>query len=471
MRTDEATNPNSSCFSAFSEHRATRANSETGLAADTLNRFVTVDERSRTPPLAASISVFFAFGRRNRSLRLSRPARHLRKQQLGFDESEAGMFWIALKMLMGDKSKYYAILFGVTFSCFLISEQSATFCGVMLRTTGQIRDTHGADIWVMNEGVRYIDELKAISDNDVFRVRSVPGVAWAVNLYRGQAQAQLADGTYQGVILMGLDDASLTGAPTHMLLGKIGDLQIADAVLVDEAGFHQMWPGEPLHVGKVLEMNQRRAVIVGIYRASQTFMTMPIIYTRLSQATLFVPPPPTGRLTPIVLASVQAGESPEEVALRIQKQTGLKALTNDGFMMLTMSYYLQHTGIPLNFGTTVTLALLVGAAISGQTFYLFTVENLRQFGTLKAMGMTNGRVVLMILMQGLVVGGIGYGLGVGLATVFGVFMQRELPLLAFFLPWQVLLMTAVATVMIVGLASLLSVRRVLVLEPASVFQI
>src|SRR5271167_1482041 len=168
------------------------------------------------------------------------------------------MTWIAMKMLMGDRSKYFAIVFGVSFACFLIAEQSAIFCGVMLRTTSQIHDTHGADIWVMNTGVRYVDDLKAISDDDLFRVRSVPGVAWAVSLYRGQGQAQLADGTYQGVILMGLDDASLTGAPTHMLVGNIGDLQNPDAILVDEAGFQQMWPGEPLHTEKAIEMNQRR---------------------------------------------------------------------------------------------------------------------------------------------------------------------------------------------------------------------
>jgi putative ABC transport system permease protein len=380
------------------------------------------------------------------------------------------MTWIALKMLLGDKSKYFAIIFGVSFACFLVAEQSATFCGIMLRTTSQIRDTHGADIWVMNTGVRYVDDLKAISDNDVFRVRSVPGVAWAVNLYRGQGQAQLPNGTYQGVILMGLDDASLAGAPTHMLLGKIGDLQVADAILVDEAGFHQMWPGEPLCTGKILEMNQRRAVVVGVYASSQTFMTMPVIYTRFSQATLFVPPTPTGRLMPFVLAKAQPGIDIEELARRIQDQTGLKALTNEGFTQLTMNYYLGHTGIPLNFGTTVILAFLVGAAICGQTFYLFTVENLKQFGTLKAMGMSDRRVVGMILIQGLVVGGIGYGVGVGLATVYGIVAQRAWPLLAFFLPWQVLALTAAATIVIVLLASLLSVRRVLVLEPAAVFQ-
>jgi putative ABC transport system permease protein len=378
--------------------------------------------------------------------------------------------WIALKMLMGDRSKYFAIVFGVSFACFLIAEQSAIFCGVMLRTTSQIRDTHGGDIWAMNSGVRYVDDLKPISDDDLFRVRSVPGVDWAVKFYRGEGQAQLADGTYQTLILMGLDDSTLAGAPTKMLVGKIGDLQIPDSILVDEAGFHQMWPGEPLSTGKTIEMNQRRAVVAGVYRGGQTFMTMPVVYTRFSQATLFVPPNPTGRMNTFVLAKAKRGVKPQELARLIQERTELKVMTNDEFGLMTMTYYLAHTGIPVNFGTTVILAFLVGTAIAGQTFYLFTVENLKQFGTLKAMGMGDRSIVGMILLQGAVVGSIGYGLGMGLATLYGIFSQRAMPLLAFFLPWQVLVISAGAMIVIVLLASLLSIRRVLVLEPAIVFQ-
>jgi len=380
------------------------------------------------------------------------------------------MTWIALKMLVGDRSKYFAIVFGVMFACLLIAEQSAIFCGIMLRTVSQISDTQGAGIWVMNSNVRYMDDLKPISDNAVFQVRGVPGVAWAVNLYRGQGQAQLANGNSQGLILMGVDDSTLAGAPAHMLVGKLGDLQNPDAVIVDEAGFRQMWPGETLHAGKVLEMNGRRAVIVGVFRASQTFMTMPLVYTRLSQATLFVPPSPTGRLVPFVLAQCEPGLRPEDVARRIEAQTRLKALSRVEFERLTMNYYLQHTGIPMNFGTTMLLGFFVGCAIAGQTFYLFTVENLRQFGTLKAMGMSDRRLVCMILIQALVVGGIGYGLGVGLATFYGMVAQRSWPLLAFFLPWQVLAITAGAVILIALLSSLLSIRRVLVLEPSMVFQ-
>jgi putative ABC transport system permease protein len=376
--------------------------------------------------------------------------------------------WIALKMLTGDRGKYLAIIVGVTFASLLIAEQAAIFCGVMQRATGQIWDTQGADIWVMNPNVRYFDDTKPISDNELYRVRGVEGVAWAVNLYRGQAQAQLENGNFRGVILLGLDDASLTGAPVHMLLGRVSDLQIPDAIVVDEAGFHQLWPGEPLSIGKLIQMNDRRAVVIGVFRASQTFMTMPIIYTRFNHATLFVAP--TRRMLPFVLAKSQPGVARETVARRIEAQTSLKALTRAEFSDLTMWYYLQHTGIPVNFGTTVVLGFIVGCAVAGQTFYLFTVENLKQFGTLKAMGLSDRRIVAMILIQALVVSAIGYGLGVGLATIYGILAARFMPLLAFFLPWQVLAITAVAVLLIALVSSLLSIRRVLVLEPAIVFQ-
>ena len=378
------------------------------------------------------------------------------------------MYWIALKMLTGDRSKYWAIIFGITFACVLIAEQAAMFCGIMLRTTSQIRDIHDADIWVMNPSLRYIDDLKPIADTAFLRVRGTPGIAWAVSLYKGAAQAQLENGNYQSVMLLGIDDATLVGAPKKLIMGRIGDLQLPDAILVDEAGFHYMWPDEPLQLGKTIEMNDRRAVIVGIFKASYTFTTQPIVYTRFSRATLFVPP--IRRSLSFVLAKCAPGQSPEDVANRIHQQTRLQALTQDRFSWLTMSYYLRRTGIPVNFGSTVLLGFVVGCAIAGQTFYLFTVENLRQFGTLKAMGMSDRKIIRMILMQASVVGSIGYCLGVGLATALGFLLQAIRPIMSFFLPWQVLALTGGAVLVIVILSSLLSIRRVLVLEPAMVFQ-
>src|SRR5205807_7325337 len=139
---------------------------------------------------------------------------------------------------------------------------------------------------------------------------------------------------------------------------------------------------------------------------------------------------------------------------------------------VTIDYYMKRTGIPINFGITVMLGFVVGAAIAGQTFYLFTIENLHQFGALKAMGVTNLRLVGMSLLQALVVGAVGYGLGVGGAALFGILMGAAAKTVppAFFMTWQILALTATAVGVIVLLASLVSIRRVLVLEPAVVFK-
>jgi putative ABC transport system permease protein len=112
----------------------------------------------------------------------------------------------------------------------------------------------------------------------------------------------------------------------------------------------------------------------------------------------------------------------------------------------------------------------VGAVVAGQTFYLFTLDNLKQFGALKAIGVSNRRLVGMILLQALIVGGIGYGIGMGLAAAFFETTKYAIALRGIVLLWPVMLGTGGAVMLIIVLASLLSIRRVLVLEPAAVFR-
>jgi putative ABC transport system permease protein len=236
---------------------------------------------------------------------------------------------------------------------------------------------------------------------------------------------------------------------------------------MDDAGYKRTWPGEPYRLGRTFEMNDRRAVLVGLTKASRTFQSFPICYTRYSQAVLFAPP--ERKVLSFVLADPAAGVDPEEVCRRIEERTGLQALTRDQFVWKTIRYYLEKTGIPVNFGITVCLGFLVGTAIAGQTFYLFTVENIRQFGALKAMGTSNWTILWMVLAQAVQVGLVGYGVGVGLAAMFGQAVRGGLRL-SFFMPWQVLAITAAAVFLIVLLASLLSIRKVLVVDPAIVFR-
>ena len=377
------------------------------------------------------------------------------------------MLWVAWKMLVGNRVKYLGIVFGVMFAALLIAQQSSIFCGLMSLTISQIRDVEGPGIWVMDGNVQFVDDVKPLADTELFRVKGVPGVEWAVRFYKGLARARLEEGTYEQMILLGLDDDTLVGAPGGIFMGSIADLRKPDAVIMDDAGYMRIWPNEPFRLGRVFEMNDRRAVLVGLTKASRTFQSFPIVYTRYSQAVLFAPP--ERKVLSFVLANARPDVPAEEVCRRIEEQTGLQAVTKQQFIWKTIRHYLAKTGIPVNFAITVFLGFLVGTAIAGQTFYLFTVENIRQFGALKAMGASNWTILCMVLFQSLQVGLIGYGVGVGLAAVFG-WASRGLTKLAFFMPWEVLALTAAAVFLIVLLASLLSIRRVLVVDPAIVFR-
>ena len=378
------------------------------------------------------------------------------------------MNWVAIKMLVGDRAKFLGLVFGVTFSTLLMSQQVSIFIGIVRRAGSQVLDVRDADIWVMDDKVRYVDEAPGLKPGDLQRVRGAPSVAWAVRFYKGQVQARLADGNFRNVVLMGLDDATLVGAPAEMIAGELEDLRNPFAVIVDKAGYEYMWPGEPIALGRVFEMNERRAVLVGVCKASAPFVTLPVLYTRFSEASLYVPR--QRKLMNYILAKGADGADPRQVAADIERTTGLLALTQDGFFWKTIGYFLGSTGIPVNFGITIGLGFIVGAAVAGQTFYLFTLENLKQFGSIKAMGVTNRRIVGMILLQSGSVGLLGYGLGIGGTALFFEYTNQITHLAGIHMYWQAMLGVGVAVLAIIVIAALLSIRRVLVLEPAVVFR-
>jgi len=378
------------------------------------------------------------------------------------------MNWIALRMLMGDRAKYFGLIFGVSFATLLMTQQVSIFMGILTRTASQVLDVRDAEIWVMDNKVRFIDEAPALPDTDLYRVRGVPGVEWAVRLYKGQVTARLEDGNFRAVVLFGLDDSTFVGAPQEMILGSLADLRRPDALIIDKAGYEYMWPGQPHQLGREFQLNDRRAVLVGICKASPPFTTLPILYTRYSSATGFVPR--ERNLMKFILAHSEAGLTDAEVCRRIEERTGLMALTQRQFFWKTINYFLGSTGIPVNFGITIALGFVVGAAITGQTFYLFTIENLKQFGALKAMGVSNARLIGMILLQAVIVGLVGYGIGIGLTAAFFESTSGITHLAGLAMTPLAFGGVGAAVMLIIVITSLLSIRKVLVLEPAVVFR-
>ena len=378
------------------------------------------------------------------------------------------MNFIALKMLTGDRAKYLGLIFAIAFCTFLLENQTSIFAGILRRTGSQILDVTDANIWVMDPKTEYFEQTKALKDTDLNRVRGVEGVQWAVRLFKGNPVARTLDGKFAASFCLGLDDATLTGAPRRMLLGSWERLREPDAIVIDKAGYLLLFPDEPLGIDRTLELNDHKAVIVGISDASAPFLSYPIIHTRYSQAINFVGRERT-QLS-YVLAKSVSGVNPEEVTRRIQAQTGLLARTTDEFRWDCIRYYLKNTGIPVNFGITITIAIIVGTVVAGQTFYLFTLENLKQFGALKAIGVTNWRLTRMVLLQAITVGAIGFSMGTGMAALFFEITLRKIATRGLVLMWQSVSLTAACILLVIIIASLLSVRRVVVLEPAEVFR-
>ena len=376
------------------------------------------------------------------------------------------MSYVALKMLFGDRAKYLMLLCGLTFSVMLIVQQGSIFWGLMMWSQSSVTNIN-VPIWVTDPGIGQVDEVKPIADTAVDRVRSVSGVEWAVRLYKGVLRARLSNGDYHQITLTGLDAPTLIGRPTDVLEGRFEDILQPDAVVLDQWAVERMGGPAVITIGTVFELNDKLARVVAIAKTQKNFTNIPVVYTTYERAMRYVPR--ERRTLSYVLAKAKDGVPEAELTSRIQEQTGLGAFTAQDFGWKTISWVLKNTGIGINFGTTIVLGFIVGMAIAGQTFYLFTVENLKQFGALKAMGASTFTLARMILLQAFTVGFTGYGIGIGLATGFGL-LSANSGGLPFVETWQLLLIVLIALLGICACSALISIVKLARLEPAIVFR-
>ena len=379
------------------------------------------------------------------------------------------MAGVALRMLFGDRVKYLGLIFGVAFATLLITQQSALFVGLMQRTVDVIDDAPDVDLWVMSPEARYIESVRPLQDTAPARVRGVTGVAWAVPLYKATAPVRTRDGLIENAQLLGVDDESLVGLPVRFRMGSAADLMAPDAIAVDVFGYHKLWPGAPLALGRELELNDRRAVVAAISEALPGFTTNVIIHARYSLAVTYVPA--TRDQISFVLAGVAAGQDPAAVAQRIGAQTGLLALTTPAFRWKTILFFLLNTGIPVNFAIVILLGVVVGGTVVGLTFSLFVADNIRHYAALKAMGADDWMLTRLVLLQVSVVAAVGYAFGLAMAAgFFEVVARGDGDFRHFNLPGWIALAAAGLIGLIVLAASVASLRRIWVVDPAIVFR-
>lgn len=382
---------------------------------------------------------------------------------------------LALKMLFGDTAKYMMLVAGLFFASFLIIQQASVFCGLMLWTTSTLKNV-AAPIYVVEEQVQQVNETNPLRDTDVARVRSVSSVKWAMPLYSGIQRVRLEDGSFKTVQLIGIDAATLAGAPERMIEGRLEDLRLPNTVIVDELAITRLsLEGEPpIRLGDRFEINDIEARVVGICKAARSFTGGPYIWTTYERALQYTPP--SRKMLSAVLAAPVDGVSWEDAADEISRKTGLKAYVNrsfgpneDDLNTSTVWWYVRNTGIPISFGTTVVIGFIVGVAIACQTFYSFVLDNLKHLGALKAMGMSNLRLSLMLVIQATTVGLVGFGIGLLFTALFAIAaVENQQP--PFYMPWQIPVVAFGVIQLICMAAAMMGIFRLSRYEPAMVFR-
>jgi putative ABC transport system permease protein len=375
-----------------------------------------------------------------------------------------GILRIAYKLLVNDRTKFAALLVGITFAVFLMIEMTSLFAGIMSRASSTVLNI-GASIWVMDPAVQTVANTIPLPDYVLDEVRSIPGVRYAVPLYSGGALLKLRDGTYQSANVIGLDDASLFGRP-ELISGNIRDIFAENAfIAIKDSEFHKLKGAD---IGSDFELNDHRGVIVATARvASSGLFGVPTLYTTYYRALQYIP---NSRFT-ISYVLVEP-KTPADVA-NIQRQVraaGYLALTKDEFVQQISNFYMYQTGLGTNMLIMTLISFFVGLSISGQTFYTFIVENIEKFGALKAIGAKGRELVSMILFQATFVSLTGYGLGVGLCALVIWLARLYLPDYAAIITFWNLALAFVMVVIIASISSYVGVRKVLMIEPFDIFR-
>jgi putative ABC transport system permease protein len=393
------------------------------------------------------------------------------------------MLHIALKMLVADRAKFIGLLFGIVFTSFLMTFAASYFCGFMTAGFALVSENGEADVWVMDPAVESAEQTINLPGSALARVRSVPGVAYAVPLMLGSGQVRIPNGRFQPFQVIGVDDATLTGAPR--VDGDGADaLHQANTVVVDAGGTSgkldtplravDQWPADGVHLdvpvreltaGDDILLNDHLLRVVGRSHALPRFPARPLLYMTQSTATSILPPE-RNTLT-FVLVKAAPDVAPATLATRITQDTGLRARSTVDFKSDTVRWFLVNSEDVGDIAAMLTLAMTVGFGVTGVMLYMFTYEHQKQYAVLKAMGAQSRTVLSMVLVQAATCALLGTGMGIGLCGIVGdIVMRVGYP---FRMMWFTPIAGVLGVLLICMAAAAISARPILRLQPAVVF--
>jgi putative ABC transport system permease protein len=371
---------------------------------------------------------------------------------------------LALKTLLHDKLRFAITAAGVAFAVLLVFVQVGLFLGLLDNASVTIRHTD-ADLWVTSRNTPNVDFAHTFPETRVDRVRSIPGVQRADNLIAWFFTTQLPSGAQEGTFVYALKDFSHWNLPWRVAEGRLQDLRRGPYIFLDASAVKRMGP---FQVGDYREVNGRRVQIIGRSRDALSFTTTPITFMDYDLAQSIQSQSLQGQTT-YILVKLANGADLETVRAEIRRRLPYNdVFTRDEWAARSRNYWVVSTGLGLNMGLTVFLGCLVGVVVVAQTLYTSTMEHLKEFGTVKAIGGSNRDIYGILAKQASVAALVGFVLGALGALVLGPVMASvDLKLIV---PPVLGVAVFVGTFALCLGAAMISFRKVAAIDPALVFR-
>ncbi|MDH4100781.1 MAG: ABC transporter permease [Nitrospirota bacterium] len=374
------------------------------------------------------------------------------------------MFYVALKTLLYDKVRSFITLLGVVFAVSLIFAQVGIYLGMMESSSMIIDNTRG-DIWITSKNSKNFDFSQPFPEYLHFHVKGTEGVEWAEKIIVAWGIIKQETGGTEQVEIVGYNPDTLVGGPWQMKEGTPDAVKNGNFAIVDESAMKRL--GD-IKVGDYRDALWRRLEIVGISRGAKSFTTAPIVFTSYKIAQqLFGWIGPDN--TVFIVAKVQPGQSVSTVVERLKARLhGVDVYSKEDFSRKTRLYWTIETGVGFSFMLTIAVSFLIGMLIVGQTIYNSTMEHIKEFGTLKALGATNFDIYKIIFSQALINALVGY-LASLIITMLSVKLY-SITDMVLVVNWQVNLAVLGLTMIMCSSAALVSVRKIKKIDPAILFR-
>ena len=362
-----------------------------------------------------------------------------------------------------DRTRFLVTILGITCATLLMLLQGSILFG-FLGAASRIIDTTDSDIWITGRGAPCFEFPVSLERRFVELAHSVPGVGETSRMCTRIVGFRKPGGGEQLVTLIGAEPGAGRKFPIPLVSQDSGAIQ-PQAALIDASSKPLL-----LDSGKIplpVEINAERVNVIGQTSGFSSFLGTPYVFTSYPDGARYAKLRPSE--TMFILVRVQAGAAIEDVRRGLRARLpNVDVWTRQEFAWKAQMYWISQTGAGGAIFAAALLGFLIGLAVVSQAVYATTMENIEEFATLKAVGATHAFVMKVIVSQAVACGIAGYLVGIAASQPVIRSARSFIPWLAA-PPWLPLAVLPLTLAMCI-LASILSVRAALAVEPARVFR-